>query len=274
MDSYQRSHPDDVEKYLMLGLNRCDRGWPSFFVLTSMEELIQIRKSEGGKDVVSAKDLYDFLGMGKSQWSRWYKKNIEDNPYAVEMKDWMGFDIMSNGNITRDFQLTIDFAKKLSMLSRTEIGEKVRDYFVECEKRLAKSVISIPNFSDPAAAARAWADQYEKRSLAEAKIQEDAPKVLAAEVLLDSGENLTVAQFAKVIDVGSVTLFQWLRDQKYLINKGVQHNLPYEVYKKQGLFIVKENPVELKNSTKIHLQTFVTPKGQLRLTNHWVSSRA
>jgi anti-repressor protein len=212
--------------------------------------------------------------MGKSQWSRWYKKNIEDNPYAIEMKDWMGFDIMSNGNTTRDFQLTIDFAKKLSMLSRTEVGERIRDYFVECEKRLTKSVISIPDFSDPAAAARAWADQYEKRTLAEAKIQEDAPKVIAAEVLLDSGENLTVAQFAKVIDVGSVTLFQWLRDQKYLINKGVQHNLPYEVYKKQGLFIVKENPLELKNSTKIHLQTFITPKGQLRLTNHWVSSHA
>jgi len=35
-----------------------------------------------------------------------------------------------------DFQLSIDFAKKLSMMARTEKGEEARNYFIECEKKL------------------------------------------------------------------------------------------------------------------------------------------
>jgi anti-repressor protein len=99
-----------------------------------MEQLIKITTTPGGKRAVFARELYDFLGFDKSQWSRWYKKNIEDNPYSEVNKDWQGFDTMSNGNPTKDFVLTIDFAKRLSMLARTEKGEEIRNYFIACEK--------------------------------------------------------------------------------------------------------------------------------------------
>ena len=38
-------------------------------------ELIKITE-RNGKNVVSAKELYDFLGYDRSQWSRWYQTNI------------------------------------------------------------------------------------------------------------------------------------------------------------------------------------------------------
>lgn len=87
-----------------------------------------------GKKAVSARELYDALGYDRSQWKRWYKKNITDNPFAVINQDWVGFDIMSSGNPTMDFALSLDFAKRLSMLARTEAGEKIRNYFIEAEK--------------------------------------------------------------------------------------------------------------------------------------------
>lgn len=106
-----------------------------------MNELVKITETNG-KKAVSARELYEKLGYDKSQWARWFKKNITKNQFAIENEDWIGFDMMSssnNGTLTKDFALSIDFAKKLSMMARTEAGEKIRDYFIEVEKQ-AKAI--------------------------------------------------------------------------------------------------------------------------------------
>jgi anti-repressor protein len=95
-----------------------------------MQELIKINTKD---QTVSARDLYDFLELDKSQWSRWTKKNIEKNEFAISGTDWL--DIVSRG-ATKDFVLTLDFAKRLAMMSRSERGEQARRYFLECEKEL------------------------------------------------------------------------------------------------------------------------------------------
>ena len=87
-------------------------------------------------ETVSARELYSILGLDKSNWSRWSKQNIVDNPFAVENNDYVGFVIMTNGNETTDFALVLDFAKKLAMQVKTEKGELVRKYFIECERKL------------------------------------------------------------------------------------------------------------------------------------------
>lgn len=109
------------------------------FFLKNMIELIKVETNSKEQQVVSAKELYDFLGYDKSQWARWYKKNIEDNDFAVQLVDYEPIDRMSskeNGNFAKDFAITIDFAKKLSMMAKTEKGEEARNYFLNCEKKL------------------------------------------------------------------------------------------------------------------------------------------
>lgn len=59
-------------------------------------EIIKVTKDEKGKDVVSAKELYDGLGLNRSEWSRWYKRNIEENEFFKENVDWVGFVIAPN----------------------------------------------------------------------------------------------------------------------------------------------------------------------------------
>jgi phage anti-repressor protein len=108
-------------------------------------ELIKISINSEGQTVVSARDLYAFLGHDKSQWARWYSKNIINNKFAIENEDWTGFDLMSNGNSTKDFALILNFAKKLCMLARTERGEQARQYFIDCETKL-KAVQASANF--------------------------------------------------------------------------------------------------------------------------------
>lgn len=107
-----------------------------------MNELIKIVENNG-KQAVSARELYKILGYTDSQFSRWAKRNIIENIYAIENEDYIGFDINVEGNIVADYVLTTNFAKKLCMLSKTKVGEKVRDYFIEVEKRATKPLTQL-----------------------------------------------------------------------------------------------------------------------------------
>ena len=83
-----------------------------------MNALITIVEREG-KPGVSARDLYRFLELDPSQFSRWSRTNIIENPYASEHEDWMRLDMdvetPTGGKIQREnYALTLPFAKKLA----------------------------------------------------------------------------------------------------------------------------------------------------------------
>lgn len=102
-----------------------------------MSELIKITTKDG-KQLVSAKELYDGLGLNRSEWSRWYKRNIEENDFFLENTDWTRFVITPNrgGKPITDFAISIEFAKHIAMMARTEKSHEYRNYFIECEKKL------------------------------------------------------------------------------------------------------------------------------------------
>lgn len=91
---------------------------------------------------VSAKNLYEFLGLDNSNYSRWCKQNILDNVFAVKGEDYVFFVIndekSERGRPTKDYKLTAAFAKKLAMQSGGEKGEQARCYFVACEQALVQ----------------------------------------------------------------------------------------------------------------------------------------
>jgi phage anti-repressor protein len=107
------------------------------FNFTSMQELIKVTTNTQGNRVVSARELYAYLGYENSQFSRWAKSKIVENGFSIENEDWVGFDIVVEGNKIKDYAVSLDFAKRLSMMAKTEKGEEVRNYFIECEKQLA-----------------------------------------------------------------------------------------------------------------------------------------
>lgn len=171
-----------------------------------MQELIKITEQEG-KQAVSARELYEFLGFNKAVWKRWYEKNIVKNPYAVEYEDWEGFNIELNGNETMDFALSLDFAKRLSMLARTDKGEQIRKYFIACEKKLKEEALKaeIPqSFSEALLLA---AQQQQKIELQEKELREAAPKVQYVDNVLLSSRTYTSTQVAKSFDFRSAEAF-------------------------------------------------------------------
>ena len=105
-----------------------------------MNELIKIQTNEQGQQLVSARELYLGLGLDKSQWSRWYKKNIQENEFFLENNDWVVLDTMTTtekgGQVAINFAISLDFAKHIAMMARTEKSHEYRNYFIQCERKL------------------------------------------------------------------------------------------------------------------------------------------
>lgn len=93
--------------------------------------------SELGQSVYMT-ELYDILQLDKSQYSRFVKTNIIKNAYCEYGKDYSTF--MSNekkaGRFRQEYHIHIDFAKKLCMVAKTEVGEAVRNELVEVTKKI------------------------------------------------------------------------------------------------------------------------------------------
>lgn len=101
---------------------------------------IEIALGIDERGYTTARALYDFLDMPKQNFARWAKKNIEENEYFEETVDWWGVFTMKNGNECKDYRLTTDFAKHLSMESHSAKGKIARQYFLKVEEKLKETV--------------------------------------------------------------------------------------------------------------------------------------
>lgn len=98
-----------------------------------MNELIKIQQ-HNGKQVVSARELYDFLEVGRD-FTTWCKKMFdygfeEDRDFTPVLGKSTG------GRPSVDYALTLNCAKEIAMIQRTPQGKQAREYFIACEKKL------------------------------------------------------------------------------------------------------------------------------------------
>ena len=156
---------------------------------------------------VDAKQLYTELGLDKSNWAKWSQRNITNNEFALEYADYVGFVQTTNGNSTQNFLLSIPFAKKLAMQVKTQKGEDVRNYFLECEQKAQQPQVTLPNFTDPAAAAEAWAKEYREKQALAIENQTLKPKADAYDRFLDSDGLMTSGAIGKLLGYKSAQEF-------------------------------------------------------------------
>ena len=104
-------------------------------------ELIKITE-QNGKKVVSARELHAFL-EAKERFSTWFDRQSQYG--FVENVDFVGckvFNTLANQELD-DFAITIDCAKEISMIQRSDKGKQARLYFIECEKQLTKPMSQL-----------------------------------------------------------------------------------------------------------------------------------
>lgn len=112
----------------------------------------------------------------------------------------------------------------------------------------------------------------------EHKIEQDKPKVIFSDAVSTSHTSILVGDLAKLIcqngvQIGQKRLFEWLRQNGYLIKSGSSKNMPMQRYVEQGLFEVKESNVQNPDgSVRITKTTKVTGKGQVYFVNKFLAN--
>lgn len=222
-----------------------------------MNELIKVSEKDG-KQIVSARELYKVLELADGQFSRWAKTNIIENPYAIENEDWVGFDIDVEGNSTKDYAIVLPFAKKIAMMSKTEVGNRVRDYFLECERKVKEQEVVWTLPKTYAEALQLAADQAKEIELQQKLIAEQKPKAEYFDALVDRKLNINFRDTAKEIGIKEKDFIKFLLDKQYVYRDKKGQLKPIACYVDKGLFELKEWTNEHKSGN----QTLITPKGR------------
>lgn len=100
---------------------------------TTTQTPIEVALGIDENGMTTARKLYAFLGLRPDNFSRWCKANITENQFAEENTDYLRFvfcdETPTGGKIQReDYKLSASFAKKLSMMSKSEKGEQANAY--------------------------------------------------------------------------------------------------------------------------------------------------
>lgn len=150
----------------------------------------------------------------------------------------------------------------MAQLSPTFTAQLVDEWKALKEEK--SEVQALPDFNNPAIAARAWAEQYEQKqqALLEVKQHQEqltlaAPKVEFFDQVSDTSLVASMGNVAKTFNVGRNKMFKQLREMKILQS----NNVPYQRYINAGYFSVKET----MKYNHLSYTTYVTGKGQTYL---------
>jgi len=120
-------------------------------------------------------------------------------------------------------------------------------------------------------------EEQQKRIEAEQKIRSDAPKVLFADAVSTSRRSCLIAELAKIlqqngIKIGQNRLFEWLRKNGYLCQKGQYYNQPSQKSMELGLFEIKQTTINKPDgSVLVSTTTKVTGKGQIYFVDKFLN---
>ena len=227
-----------------------------------MNELIPIRKSKGGRDVVSARELHQFLEVG-TRIDMWFNRRLEEYGF-VQGVDYQG-PVLDNG--FTDYIITLDMAKELAMVERNEKGREIRQYFIWAETKLRRLVIDPPVFRLPGTykeALQQLITKEEQREAIEQQLVLARPKVAFFDAVAAATNCIPMASAAAVLKlpgIGRNLLFRMLRADGIL----KRNNEPMQAQINAGHFQVEPKTydagVDGVKGKRLATITRVTPLG-------------
>jgi len=140
----------------------------------------------------------------------------------------------------------------------------VVDRWQDLERQAQVGGLALPDFTTPAIAARAWADQYEARQRAESQVAGLAaentkllPKAAVAEKIASANGAHDFQSAAKILGLGRTRLFELLREKQIL----TPTNIPYQSFIERGYFLVRESVWSDGVDDHLYAKPLVTGKG-------------
>ncbi len=226
-----------------------------------MNELIKIEKGSGGIQTVNARDLHGFL-ESKQNFADWIKSRVADYGFSEGQDFIIILGKSTGGRPSKDYHISLDMAKELSMVERNEKGKQARQYFIECERR-ARSEQPIIAFDDPLALRTALLTYTEKVIALEDTVQKQAPKVAALDRIATADGSMCITDTAKHLQIRPKDLFSYLSQNRWIYKRAGNKNwLAYQHRIQQGVMEHKVTTRILGDGVEqISEQARVTPKG-------------
>lgn len=263
---------------------------------------LKIRKENivGGKliETVDARELHAFLDS-KRDFSNWIKRRIEKYGF-VDGRDYIthspnlasgnnqGLSLFNPAVLKREYYISINMAKELSMVEINEKGKIARQYFIDCEEKLKELAQSAPVAFDPASVTRmqlinrmgemvVMLQETEAERLAlehkvkvvEHQVSVMQPVVDAFDRIADASGSQCISNAAKSLQISPRSLFQWMNENGWIFRRS--DNGPWVAY--QDKLIIKyleHKAVPRENDkTMIDMQVRVTNKGLTVLSRHF-----
>lgn len=191
-------------------------------------ELIKITKDAQGNSVVSGRDLHEFLEVN-TPYTQWFERMVGYG--FAENVDFIGLSQKSEkpngGRPQQDHALTLDMAKEISMIQRTEKGKQARQYFIEVEKayKQGQTQYKLPQtFSE---ALIELAKEVKKNEVLK-------PKADKYDRYLSSKGLITITEIAKEYGMSGKGLNKFLHEKGVIYKKGDKWFV-YQRYANDGL---------------------------------------
>ena len=228
-----------------------------------MNELLKVNEDN---QTVSARDLHDVL-EATERFSVWIQRYI---PNFIEGEDFTSVSkltVVNNGaeRELEDYALTIDTAKHICLMSRTEKGKQCRQYLIDIEKAWnAPEQIMARALKVADETIRSLS--VEVKALSN-KIDEMQPKVSYLDKILESKDTVLVTQIAKDYGMSAKGFNKMLHDLCIQHKVGGQWVL-YSKYQGEGYTHSHTHSFDYEDGSKgTSLNTEWTQKGRLFLYN-------
>lgn len=199
------------------------------------------------QQAVSARELQRFLEV-KDRFSVWIERMISYG--FVENQDFIGcsfYDTLARQHL-RDYFISIDMAKEISMIQRSDKGKQARQYFLDCERKLKDQIVTPAIPQSFAEALQLAADQAKQLEIA-------APKVNAYDKLIESTHLKSVGDVAKSIGLKSAQALNKKLDAVSAYDGRCSNRVWSGWFVEQGLG-------EMRTTDDGYSRNLVTAKGQ------------
>lgn len=242
-------------------------------------------------NLVDLRQLHAALESGKdfSNWAKARLSDFEEGVDYISLAPATGTPglsaqtgekspIAAMGRPRKDFGVTIEAAKHIALMERTESGKAVRHYFIECEKQL-RSRSSIPQTGENLSRLQIleMALASERRTLLlESKVSEMSPKADFYDTVTASSDVCQIATVCGTVPglPGRNLLYRRLRSDGVLSSSAARYNLPLQVYIDRGYFTIKESHWHDGENDRVTFTTYVTQKGVDWLRKHYADKVA
>lgn len=223
-----------------------------------MNELIRINNENGTRPTVSGRDLHGALKIN-TKYSDWFKRMCdygfeEDKDYIAVSQKWE----TAQGNTTTqiDHEITIQMAKEICMIQRSDKGRKFRQYFIKVEEAwntpeaVMARALQVAN--------QTLAEIKDKNVELESEIQELKPKASYYDTALQSDSLISITAIAKDLGMSGKKLNEILHNLGVQYKKGKMWFL-YQDYADKGYTQSKTHLLDAKKSV---MSMYWTQKGR------------